>query len=84
MNEPKNSHQQNNNMTPKIESGIPIPPTFQFGKRAILRKMAAGDSIACPESEKAIWNTAANTILGSGNYTLRKQQDGTFRLWRTA
>lgn len=65
----------------KIEKGIPVPPPkSKNGYSLALRSMEAGDSVVLPISHNSAM-AAASRILGAGNYTTRKEQDG-IRVWR--
>lgn len=62
----------------KIEKGIPIP-SGNANVTATLRKLKVGDSVLLPSSFDRQY---AHQVLGKGNYTARKMEDGV-RVWRT-
>ena len=69
----------------KIEKGIPIPLGGRkiHGFNAVLKKMKVGDSVVLPRSTSAA-NSLAKQALGTGNYTIRKIDESSCRVWKIA
>lgn len=66
-----------------IESGIPIPPTWQYyGYHiALLRKMKHGESVFMTDRNRVTGLLKAGKAYGIGVVT-RKQPGGGWRVWR--
>ena len=67
----------------KIEKNIPISPHHKWGEYAILAyKMEEGDSVLCENSEKGMVLRSAISECKGYKPLGRKQQDGTYRVWK--
>jgi hypothetical protein len=66
----------------KIEKNVPIPQTGgNTGLVSVLRKLEIGDSVLVKGRHHCIANTA-QYVFGSGNYTTRKVDGESRRVWR--
>jgi hypothetical protein len=66
----------------KIESGVPIPPPRHLnGMTAVMRRMKIGDSFSCEKPAGTFHSTAA---LAGIKISMRRLDDGTYRVWRIA
>ena len=71
----------------KIERGVPIPEAIhRKGKGHIqiaMSGMKKGDSVVLPsKTYSTAWQSARNS-LGAGNFTIRPENGGGYRVWRT-
>ena len=67
----------------KIEKNMPITPYRKQGKYSILvHKMEEGDSVLCKNSEKGMVLRSAISKCKGYKPLGRKQQDGTYRIWK--
>lgn len=63
----------------KIERNIPVPSTHKTGFTDILKKCKIGDSFLWPQWNSGLYATAGH---GGMKIIIRKQPDGTYRVWR--
>lgn len=71
----------------KIEKGVPIPEPSGTSKgkgriQLVLRALKKGDSVVLPSKSHGNAYTQAKESLGKGNYTVRPEPTGGFRVWR--
>ena len=67
----------------KIEKNVPISSHRKRGKySSIAQKMEEGDSVLCENSEKGIVLRSAISKCKGYKPLGRKQQDGTYRVWK--
>lgn len=67
-----------------IDKGIPVPDKFSYQKgrwSPVLEAMEVGDSIAFPTRKES--DQLLSAIRNAGfNNCVRKQDDGTYRVWK--
>ncbi len=70
----------------KVDKDIPIPPARSTLARYPFADMEPGDTFAVPAEENKKVRLAAHSYgkRHGKAFTIRRQEDGTVRVWRTA
>lgn len=70
--------------TPKIETGIPVPPRQnKHSYSAVMKEMKVGDSVLITNStDRNQISSAASRVFGTG-CSVTKKVEGGIRVWRT-